>query len=118
MFARMLAWWKRVPYIVSIQDMAAQAASDVGIVRHPLISNLMRRFEYSTYRNASSALVLCEAFKDALVSNGYNAGRIHVIPSPIDVDRVRPVARHRRGFVRRTGWPLTISSCSTRAAWA
>jgi dolichyl-phosphate beta-glucosyltransferase len=91
MFARLLAWWKRVPYVVSIQDLAAQAASDVGIVRHPIISNLMKRFEYSTYRNASSALVLCEAFKDALVSNGYNAGRIHVIPSPIDIDRVRPV---------------------------
>jgi dolichyl-phosphate beta-glucosyltransferase len=92
MFARMVAWWMRVPYVVSIQDLAAQAASDVGIVRHPLISNLMKRFEYSTYRNASSALVLCEAFKDALVLNGYNAERIHVIPSPIDVDRVRPVA--------------------------
>jgi glycosyltransferase involved in cell wall biosynthesis len=96
MFARMLAWWKRVPYVVSIQDLAAQAASDVGIARHPLISKLMQRFEYSTYRNASRALVLCEAFKDALVSNGYNAGRIHVIPSPIDVDRVRPVAPSTR----------------------
>ena len=40
--------------------------------------------------------MLCEAFKDALVSNGYNAGRIHVIPSPIDVDRVRPVAPSAR----------------------
>ena len=92
MFARMLAWWKRLPYVVSIQDLAAQAASDVGIVRHPLISNLMKRFEYSTYRHASRALVLCEAFKDALVSNGYNEDRIHVIPSPIDVDRLRPIA--------------------------
>ena len=96
MFVRMLAWWKRVPYVVSIQDLAAQAASDVGIVRHPFISNLMKRFEYSTYRHASRALVLCEAFKDALISNGYNEGRIHVIPSPIDVDRVRPVAPSTR----------------------
>jgi glycosyltransferase involved in cell wall biosynthesis len=40
--------------------------------------------------------VLCEAFKDALVSNGYNAGRIHVIPSPIDIDRVRPVGPSAR----------------------
>jgi glycosyltransferase involved in cell wall biosynthesis len=102
MFSRALAWWKRVPYVVSIQDLAAQAASDVGIVRHPLVSRMMERFEYATYRDASGAVVLCDAFRDALVSHGYDGRRIHVIPSPIDIDHIRPVAPSG-GFRQRHG---------------
>jgi glycosyltransferase involved in cell wall biosynthesis len=92
MFSRLLACWRRIPYVVSIQDLAAQAAADVGIVRHSMIRRLMEQFEFSTYRSASRALVLCDAFRDALVAHGYQPDRIHVIPSPIDIDHIRPVA--------------------------
>ncbi len=92
MLARLIAWWKRIPYIVSIQDLAAQAAFDVGIVRWSVLATMLDRFEYAAYRHASSALVLCEAFRTELLSRAYPADRIFLIRSPIDVDHIRPVA--------------------------
>src|SRR6185503_5477781 len=71
MLVRGLAAWSGVPYVISIQDLAAQAASDVGIVKHPLITKTLERFEYSAYRGAAQAFVLCQAFSDALVAHGY-----------------------------------------------
>jgi len=76
MFTWALAWWKGVPYVVSIQDLAAQAASDAASCENPILRQLMERFEYASYKNASGAVVLCDAFRDALLSKGYDNARI------------------------------------------
>jgi colanic acid biosynthesis glycosyl transferase WcaI len=91
MLAKGLAAWCGVPYVVSIQDLAAQAATDVGIVKHRLLSTLLERFEYAAYRGAARAFVLCQAFSDALVAHRYPVEAVHLLRSPIDVELVRPV---------------------------
>lgn len=91
MLTRILATWKRIPYVVSIQDLATQAASDVGIVAPGRLAGLLERFEYAAYRRARGAFVLCEAFGAALRAHGYPGDRIHLLRSPIDVDRIKPV---------------------------
>ena len=91
MLARIFAGWKRIPYVVSIQDLATQAASDVGLVRPGPLARLLERFEYAAYRRAEGAFVLCDAFGAALRAHGYPSDRIHLLRSPIDVDRVKPI---------------------------
>jgi glycosyltransferase involved in cell wall biosynthesis len=91
MFARLLATWKGIPYVVSIQDLAAQAASDVGIVDEGRLAGLLERFEYAAYGRARGAFVLCAAFGDALRAHGYPGDRVHLLRSPIDVDRIKPM---------------------------
>lgn len=94
MFARLLAWLLGVPYVVSIQDLAAQAAADVGVIgRGALSARLLERFEYAAYRGARAAFVLCDAFGVALRAHRYPAERIHLMRSPIDIDRIKPVPR-------------------------
>ncbi len=91
MLARLIAGWKHSPYLVSINDLAAQAASDVGIVKSGMLRELFSDFEFTAYRRASGAIVLCSSFRDSLLAHRYPADRIRVIPSPVDLERIRPV---------------------------
>jgi colanic acid biosynthesis glycosyl transferase WcaI len=91
MTARWLAWVLRVPYIINIQDLASQAAAGVGIVRSARLARWLERFEFSAYARAAGALVLCQAFQDALVAHRYPAEQIRLVRSPIDLRNIRPV---------------------------
>ena len=91
MLARLMAKWKGLPYLVSINDLAAQAAGDVGIVKSGLLQEILSAFEFAAYCKASGAMVLCSSFRDSLLAHGYPADRVRIIPSPVDVERIRPV---------------------------
>jgi colanic acid biosynthesis glycosyl transferase WcaI len=99
MLARTIGWLSGAPYFVNINDLAAHAATDVGILRPGRLQRLLERFEFAAYLPAAGATVLCRAFAQALVARGYPADRTRVIRSPIDVERIRPVPfnpDHRR----------------------
>lgn len=91
MLARLSAWRQGAPYVVAINDLAAEAAADVGIVRVGWLRQALEAFEYAAYSQASGAIVLCSAFRDALIAHQYPADRIRIIHSPVDVERIRPV---------------------------
>lgn len=93
MLARAIAAAAGVPYFVNVNDLAAQAASDVGIIGAGWKQRLLERFEFAAYRAAAGASVLCGSFSTALVEHGYPADRIRLIRSPIDLDLVRPLPR-------------------------
>jgi colanic acid biosynthesis glycosyl transferase WcaI len=91
MFARWVAWFRRMPYGVMINDLATGAASNVGIVKSALLQRCLHAFEYAAYRRAAGAVVLCQSFKDVLVTEGYPADRIAIVRSPVNMDQVRPL---------------------------
>jgi colanic acid biosynthesis glycosyl transferase WcaI len=99
MLARIVATLVRRPYLVRITDLAARAAVDVGIVGRRL-SRALDAFEFAAYAKAAGAAVLCRSFEQALDDYGYPSDRIRVIANPIDVDRIRPIARTGRLRVR------------------
>lgn len=90
--ARIVSRLKRRPYVVWINDLAAEAARDARMVRGRLLQRILSRFEYAAYRGAAGAIVLCDSFQRALIDHGFPGDRIRVIGSPIDVGRIRPVA--------------------------
>jgi colanic acid biosynthesis glycosyl transferase WcaI len=91
MLSRVIAATLRVPYFVNINDLAAQAAADLGLVGSGWVQNALERFEFAAYGSAAGASVLCRSFADTLIAHGYPHDRIRLIRSPIDVDRVRPL---------------------------
>ena len=91
MFTRLVSALFGRPYFVNVNDLAARAALDVGIVAGPLY-RLLDAFEFAAYRGAAGASVLCRAFEDALVEHGYPGDRVRLIRSPIDIEQIRPVA--------------------------
>jgi len=101
--ARIIAAVQRVPYVVKITDLAAQAANDVGITRPGRLSRALEHIEYGAYRRARAAIVLCDAFRTALVANGFPAGAVHLIRDSVDLNMIRPgadgsVFRRRHGM--------------------
>jgi glycosyltransferase involved in cell wall biosynthesis len=103
MLTRVIAALFGRPYFVNVNDLAARAALDVGIVAGPLY-RLLDTFEFAAYRGAAGASVLCRAFEDALIEHGYPRNRIRLIRSPIDIEQIRPVADDG-SFRRRYGIP-------------
>ena len=91
MLARWIGAVTRVPYFVNVNDLAAQAAADVGIVRDGWIQRVLERVEFAAYLPSAGASVLCRTFAEALIAKGYLADRIRVIRSPVNLDLVRPV---------------------------
>ena len=77
-------------FVVKITDLAAQAAVDVGIVRSAAMARFLERIEFSAYRRADAAIVLCDAFRESLVDRGFPRGDVHVIRSPIDLTALHP----------------------------
>jgi colanic acid biosynthesis glycosyl transferase WcaI len=90
MLARIIGNTKKIPYVVAINDMAAQAAGEAGIARAGIAKRILAKFEYSAYNKATGAMVLCEGFRDALCKNGYSGEKIKIIRSPINVDNIHP----------------------------
>jgi colanic acid biosynthesis glycosyl transferase WcaI len=88
--ARIAAFLMRRPYALWINDLAAEAARDVKMIRGRFLPKVLARFEYMAYRRAAGAVVLCESFRGALVAHQFPLNRIRVIGSPINVDNVRP----------------------------
>jgi colanic acid biosynthesis glycosyl transferase WcaI len=104
MLARVVAASVRSPYFVNVNDIATQAAVDVGIVRRPWIQQVLSRFEFAAYRKAAGASVLCRRFAELLVEQGFGADRIRTIRSPIDISTIQPVERDGH-FRNRYGIP-------------
>lgn len=113
MLARIIGNMKKIPYVVAINDLAAQAADEAGIVRAGLLKRILAKFEYSAYSKASGAMVLCEGFRDALCKSGYPAEKIRVIRSPINVDNIHPT-EDKHTFRQRFG----IAEDSFVVLWA
>lgn len=107
MVTRMAAGVLGCPYFVNVNDLAARAALDVGIVAGP-VYKLLDRFEFAAYRGAAGASVLCHAFEVALVEHGYPANQIRLIRSPIDIEQIKPVADD--GMFRRR-YQIPLEAC-------
>jgi len=113
MLARIISNVKNIPYVVAINDLAAQAAGDTGIVKAGLLKRFLTKFEYSAYSKASGAMVLCESFLDALCKNGFSTEKIKMIRSPINTDKIYPT-KDKHSFRQRFG----IADDSFVVLWA
>ena len=89
MLAKFIAFYRHIPYVVKITDLATQAAVDAGLVKAPWLKRGLVKFEYSAYRNARGVIVLCPSFQSALIANHYAPERIRVIPNSEDLDMIR-----------------------------
>ena len=91
MLARWIGAVTGAPYFVNVNDLAAQAAADVGIVRASWMQRILERVEFAAYLPAPAASVLCRSFGEALIAHGYPEDRIRLIRSPIDLHLIKPL---------------------------
>ena len=84
MGAVLLLAFRRVPFVLDVQDMWPDTLDATGMVRHAALFHLIERWLRLVYRSAARVVVLSEGFKRILVERGVPAERIRVIPNWTD----------------------------------
>lgn len=88
---RLLAWWKRCPFIFMVSDPWPDAPIQLGVLRNPVLIWLSRRLEWSTYRRASLVWVVAEWVRDSLIQRGLPPEQVFLLPNGVDTRKFRPL---------------------------
>lgn len=100
--ARFLAQWKRVPYVLWVQDLALEAAMSVGMMHDSLGMKIGRHMERASHARAKKIIVIARGFQENLARKGVPAGKLVFLPNWIDARAlVSPDAGN--GFRQRYG---------------
>ena len=84
---------RRIPVVVSVQDIHPQAAVSAGYLKNRLAIRGFEKMELSIYKHAAAIVVITEAFRRDLVGKGVEPGKVHVIPNWADVDAIQPAPK-------------------------
>ncbi len=86
---RMLAWWKRCPFIFMVSDPWPEQAIQLGVLRNRLLIRLSEWLEWSTYQRASLVWVVADWVRDFLIQRGLAPERIFLLPNGVDTNKFR-----------------------------
>lgn len=95
--AWLVAWWRRVPLVMNVQDVYPDA-----LFKGKMMPRLIRAVERRLLRRAAKVAVLSEGLKHEVMQRGANDGCVEVIPMWTDTEGVRPGAKEN-GFRARHG---------------
>lgn len=88
---RLLAWYKRCPFIFFVADVWPAAAIELGVLRNRWLIRLSNWLEWSTYQHARLVWVVTEGVRDLLLQRGVPAERLLLIPNGVDTTQFRPL---------------------------
>ena len=74
--------FRRVPWILWLQDILPDGAESTGLVKAGAILRLSRQLERASYRAADRIVVLTEAFRANLLAKGVDPTKIELIANP------------------------------------
>jgi colanic acid biosynthesis glycosyl transferase WcaI len=73
---------RRLPWVLWLQDILPDAAATTGLLSHPTLLALARRYEAWAYRASSRIVVISETFAENLATKGADAAKITTIYNP------------------------------------
>ena len=88
---RILARWKRCPFIFMVSDPWPEAPIQLGVLRNPALIWLSKWLEWSTYQRASLVWVVAEWVRDFLIQRGLSPERVFLLPNGVDTNKFRPL---------------------------
>jgi len=89
--ARLMAWFKRCPFIFLVSDLWPESAVQLGMLRNRLLIRLAERLEWSTYQKASLIWVVTEGIRQNLLQRGLPAERIFLLTNGVDTNKFQPM---------------------------
>jgi glycosyltransferase involved in cell wall biosynthesis len=81
-----LAWLKRAPLVVWVQDLWPESLSATGFIRNECALNAVAVAVRYIYRCADSILIQSEAFRVPILRMVKDAGKIHYYPNSAETD--------------------------------
>lgn len=77
--AALLAFFKRVPFVVDIQDLWPDTLAATGMVNNKKVLKVVEHVCNCVYRRAAKVVVLSPGFKKKLISRGVPANKVEII---------------------------------------
>ncbi|MGZ3624106.1 MAG: glycosyltransferase family 4 protein [Ktedonobacteraceae bacterium] len=87
---RLLAWFKRCPFIYMVSDLWPESAVEMGVLRNRLLIRLSEWLEWSTYQRASLVWVVTEGIKHTLLKRGFPPERLLLLTNGVDTVKFHP----------------------------
>ncbi|MBM3956997.1 MAG: glycosyltransferase family 4 protein [Gemmatimonadetes bacterium] len=81
------------PFVLNVQDLYPQTATDLGLLRNPLLIRAAKALERFAYRNAAHIVVHSEGNRRHVIAHGAPAGKVSVIPNWVDTESIAPGPR-------------------------
>src|SRR5713226_6386515 len=88
---RLMAWFKRCPFIFLVSDLWPESAVQLGMLRNRLLIRLAEWLEWSTYQKASLIWVVTEGIRQNLLQRGLPAERIFLLTNGVDTNKFQPM---------------------------
>jgi len=88
---RILAWWKRCPFIFMVSDLWPEQAIQLGVLRNRLLIRLSEWLEWSTYRRAALVWVVTQWIRDQLIQRGLASERVLLLTNGVDTTTFHPL---------------------------
>ena len=96
--ATVLAWLRRTPVVLNVQDIQHEAAIHVGLLENKALIRTFETLEKFAYRYATKISVIADGFTDNLLAKGVPAEKIELIPNWTNVDWIRPMPKESNHF--------------------
>jgi glycosyltransferase involved in cell wall biosynthesis len=98
----LVSWYlRRTPYVFEIRDLWPEVPFEAGFLKSRLLLAVSSFFEKWFYRKAAAVCAISRRMCDRLVARGVPAGKVHFIPTGVDVAAFD--AEPDREFLRRHG---------------
>jgi len=94
-----LRLFRRIPFVLNVQDLFPQSAVDVGVLNNGFLIRFFERLERFLYRHANHITVHSSGNRDHVVACGADPERVTVVHNWVNTDSLRPGAR-LNGFSR------------------
>ena len=85
---------KGIPFVYNVQDLFPEAAVKLGALSNEYAINFFEKLERFVSTKAKCVLVICDSFRDSIVSKGIPNHKVVVIPNWVDTDFIRPMAKN------------------------
>lgn len=88
----LIARARRMPVVISIQDLFPREAVELGMLANPLLIRMFDAMERQVHRWAAGVIVHSPGNKEHVVRQGGDKDRVHVIYNWVDTERIQPGA--------------------------
>ncbi|UCE40567.1 MAG: glycosyltransferase family 4 protein, partial [Candidatus Aminicenantes bacterium] len=93
---------RRMPAVVTIQDLFPREAVELGMLTNPLLIRLFEMMERQVYSLAARVTVHSPGNKGHVVQQAGGREHVHVVGNWVDLNRIRP-GNNDNGFARKHG---------------
>ena len=91
--ARILAQYKRCPFIFLVSDLWPESAIQLGILRNRLLIRLAEWLEWSTYQRASLVWAVTDGIRQSLLQRRLSTEQVFLLTNGVDTTKFLPLPK-------------------------